>query len=121
MEIIEVSSTALNESLEIPPFNAASLLHPRRLPSQNHKRMGEASRRSLSERDRITGRTKIYTVAEVQLVTNSFSEDNLLGEGSLGPVYRAEFPHNKVYFSKDFKHCKSCSNFNIVANISCSF
>ncbi|MCI10277.1 protein STRUBBELIG-RECEPTOR FAMILY 2-like [Trifolium medium] len=41
--------------------------------------MGETSRRSFSERDKFTGRTKVYTVAEVQLVTNNFSEDNLLG------------------------------------------
>lgn len=94
--MIEVTSTALDESLQIPPFNAASLLDPRRLPTQNQKRMGETSRRSFSERDKFTGRTKVYTVAEIQLVTNSFSEDNLLGEGSLGPVYRAEFSDNKV-------------------------
>lgn len=82
--------------LQIPPFNAASLLNPRWLPPQNHKRKGETSRRSFSERDKFTGRTKVYTVAEVQLVTNSFSEDNLLGVGSLGPVYTAELPDNKV-------------------------
>lgn len=94
--VIEVSSTALDDSLQIPPFNAASLLDPRRLPFQNHKRMGETSRRSFSERDKFNGRTKVYTVAEVELVTNSFSEENLLGVGSLGPVYRAEFPDSKV-------------------------
>ncbi|XP_013467632.3 protein STRUBBELIG-RECEPTOR FAMILY 2 [Medicago truncatula] len=89
-------STAQDDSLQIPPFNAASLLDPRRLPSQNHKRMVEKTRRSFSERDKYTRRTKVYTVAEVQLVTNNFSEDNLLGVGSLGPVYRAELPDNKV-------------------------
>ncbi|KAK7267354.1 hypothetical protein RIF29_20024 [Crotalaria pallida] len=92
----EVSLTVLDESLQIPPFNSVSLLGPRRLHFQNHKRTGEMSRRSFSERDRVTGRTKVYSVAEVQLATNSFNEDNLLGEGSLGPVYRAEFPDNKV-------------------------
>ncbi|XP_027367613.1 protein STRUBBELIG-RECEPTOR FAMILY 2 [Abrus precatorius] len=99
----EVSSTAIDESLEIPPFNGASLLGPtpRRLPTQHHKRTGETSRRSFSERDRYTRRTKVYTVAEIQLVTNSFNENNLLGEGSLGPVYRAEFPDNKVLAVKN--------------------
>jgi len=71
-------------------------LGPRRLTSQTHKRTGETSRKSFSGRDRFNGRIKVYTVAEVQLVTNSFHEDNLLGEGSLGPVYRAEFSDNKV-------------------------
>ncbi|KAL1368225.1 hypothetical protein HN51_022365 [Arachis hypogaea] len=91
----DISTTAVDESLQIPPFNSASLLVPRRLPSQNHKKNGE-TRRSFSEREKVTGRTKVYTVAEIQLITNSFSEDNLLGEGSLGPVYRAEFPDGKV-------------------------
>lgn len=95
--VIDVSTTAIDESLQIPPYNAASLLSPRRLTSQIHKRAaGETSRKSFSGRDRFTGRTKVYTIAEVQLVTNSFHEDNLLGEGSLGPLYRAEFPDNKV-------------------------
>ncbi|GAU45772.1 hypothetical protein TSUD_24360 [Trifolium subterraneum] len=99
----EVSPTAQDDSLQIPPFNAASLLNPRRLPSQKHKRMGETSRRSFSERDKFTGRTKVYTVAEVQLVTNNFSEDNLLGVGSLGPVYRAELPDSKVLAVKNIQ------------------
>ncbi|KAI5396604.1 hypothetical protein KIW84_062707 [Lathyrus oleraceus] len=99
----EVSYAAQDDMLQIPPFNAASLLNPRRLPSQNHKRKGETSRRSFSERDKFTGRTKVYTVAEVQLVTNSFSEDNLLGVGSLGPVYTAELPDNKVLAVKNIQ------------------
>ncbi|XP_017414239.1 protein STRUBBELIG-RECEPTOR FAMILY 2 [Vigna angularis] len=97
----EDSTTAIDESLQIPPYNAASILGPRRLTSQPHKRTGEISRKSFSGRDRFNGRIKVYTVAEVQLVTNSFHEDNLLGEGSLGPVYRAEFPNNKVLAVKN--------------------
>lgn len=37
-----------------------------------------------------------YTIAALQTATNSFSQDNLVGEGSLGRVYRAEFPNGKV-------------------------
>ncbi|XP_010928423.1 protein STRUBBELIG-RECEPTOR FAMILY 8 isoform X1 [Elaeis guineensis] len=37
-----------------------------------------------------------YTVASLQIATNSFSQDSLLGEGSLGRVYRAEFSNGKV-------------------------
>ncbi|XP_051135321.1 protein STRUBBELIG-RECEPTOR FAMILY 8-like [Andrographis paniculata] len=37
-----------------------------------------------------------YTVAALQTATNSFSQDNLIGEGSLGRVYRAEFANGKV-------------------------
>nr|GMD83014.1 protein STRUBBELIG-RECEPTOR FAMILY 8 [Ipomoea batatas] len=37
-----------------------------------------------------------YTVAVLQTSTNSFSQENLVGEGSLGRVYRADFPNGKV-------------------------
>ncbi|TQD78598.1 hypothetical protein C1H46_035836 [Malus baccata] len=37
-----------------------------------------------------------YTVASLQSATNSFSQEFLIGEGSLGRVYRAEFPNGKI-------------------------
>ncbi|CAA2993364.1 STRUBBELIG-RECEPTOR FAMILY 8 [Olea europaea subsp. europaea] len=37
-----------------------------------------------------------YTVAALQTATSSFSQENLVGEGSLGRVYRAEFPSGKI-------------------------
>lgn len=33
-----------------------------------------------------------YTIASLQTATNSFNQEFLIGEGSLGRVYRAEFP-----------------------------
>lgn len=38
----------------------------------------------------------LYTVSELQLATNNFGEGSLLGTGSLGSVYRGEFPDGKV-------------------------
>ncbi|KAL6542928.1 hypothetical protein OROHE_010448 [Orobanche hederae] len=37
-----------------------------------------------------------YAVAALQAATNSFSQENLVGEGSLGRVYRADFPNGKI-------------------------
>ncbi|KAF8114962.1 hypothetical protein N665_0030s0011 [Sinapis alba] len=37
-----------------------------------------------------------YTVSSLQVATNSFSQENIIGEGSLGRVYRAEFPNGKI-------------------------
>ncbi|GAB4830816.1 Protein STRUBBELIG-REPTOR FAMILY 8 [Ancistrocladus abbreviatus] len=37
-----------------------------------------------------------YTVASLQSATNSFSQEYLIGEGSLGRVYKAEFPNGKI-------------------------
>lgn len=93
--MIEVSSAELDEIPQIPPFNAAPLLDPMPFSFLHHNNV-EESRRSFSKRGRSTGRTKIHTIAELQLATNFFNEGNLLGEGSLGPVYRAEFPDGKV-------------------------
>ncbi|KAF5179307.1 Strubbelig-receptor family 3-like [Thalictrum thalictroides] len=42
---------------------------------------------------------KTFTVASLQQYTNSFSEDNLIGGGTLGRVYRAELPDGKVHFN----------------------
>ncbi|XP_059439395.1 protein STRUBBELIG-RECEPTOR FAMILY 8-like [Corylus avellana] len=37
-----------------------------------------------------------YTVASLQTATNSFSQEFLIGEGSLGRVYKAEFANGKI-------------------------
>ncbi|XP_059277011.1 protein STRUBBELIG-RECEPTOR FAMILY 3-like [Lycium ferocissimum] len=39
---------------------------------------------------------KSYTIASLQQYTNSFSQDNLLGSGMLGSVYRVELPNGKL-------------------------
>ncbi|KAF1891978.1 hypothetical protein Lal_00036329 [Lupinus albus] len=100
---IEVSPTVLDESPPVPPVNSAtvSLLGPMQLASMHFNNTEEPLRRSFSKRGRSTGRMKVYTVVELQLATNRFNEGNLLGEGSLGPVYRAEFPDGKILAVKN--------------------
>lgn len=39
---------------------------------------------------------RVFTVASLQQYTNSFSQENFLGEGMLGSVYKAELPDGKV-------------------------
>ena len=39
---------------------------------------------------------KSFTIASLQQYTNSFSQENLIGLGMLGSVYRAELPDGKV-------------------------
>lgn len=41
-----------------------------------------------------------YSVADLQAATNSFAQENLIGEGSLGRVYRGEFTDGQVYAVK---------------------
>ncbi|KAI4348758.1 hypothetical protein L6164_009440 [Bauhinia variegata] len=100
---IEVSSTALGASPQIPPFNSASLLGTLQLPPVHHNKTEETPKRSFSRRRRFPARTKVYTVAELQLATNSFREENILGEGSLGRVYKAEFPDGQIFAVQNIK------------------
>ncbi|CAH9116544.1 unnamed protein product, partial [Cuscuta europaea] len=37
----------------------------------------------------------LYSVADLQQYTNSFSEDNVIGEGTLGKVFKAELPDGR--------------------------
>jgi len=39
---------------------------------------------------------KFFAIASLQQYTNSFSQENLIGGGMLGNVYRAELPNGKV-------------------------
>ena len=39
---------------------------------------------------------RVFTVAELQQYTNSFSQENFIGAGTLGSVFRAELPDGKV-------------------------
>ncbi|XP_043720076.1 protein STRUBBELIG-RECEPTOR FAMILY 6 [Telopea speciosissima] len=40
--------------------------------------------------------TAMYSIADLQMATGSFSVENLIGEGSIGRVYRALFDNGKV-------------------------
>jgi hypothetical protein len=51
---------------------------------------------STSKKTKIPVTATSYTVAALQVATNSFWQDSLLGEGSLGHVYKADFPNGKV-------------------------
>ncbi|CAM6047701.1 unnamed protein product [Sphagnum compactum] len=37
-----------------------------------------------------------FSIADLQAATNSFAQENLIGEGSLGRVYRGDFPDGQV-------------------------
>ncbi|XP_074578092.1 protein STRUBBELIG-RECEPTOR FAMILY 6-like [Curcuma longa] len=64
-----------------------------------------------------------YSVADLQIATDSFSEDNLVGEGSYGRVYKAQFNNGKVLAVKKLNPkslpIRSSDNFlELVVNIS---
>lgn len=45
---------------------------------------------------RIVESAKFFTIGTLQQYTNSFSQENLIGKGTLGTVYAAKLPNGKV-------------------------
>lgn len=45
---------------------------------------------------RIVESSKSFTIGTLQQYTNSFSQENLIGKGTLGTVYAAKLPNGKV-------------------------
>lgn len=65
-------------------------------PSENLT-VDKLTKRSGSTRiPRVPVTATYYSVASLQAATNSFSQEYLIGEGSLGRVYRAEFSNGKI-------------------------
>eukprot|EP00250_Pteridium_aquilinum_P010843 c19666_g2_i1 orf=206-2053(+) len=50
-----------------------------------------------------------YSVADLQLATNSFSQEQLIGAGALGSVYRGELPNGKLLAVKKIDQSSSLS------------
>lgn len=92
--VVDCSST--EDSPAVSAINSPPLIDPRHLPPLCTKTVRVCRRRSFAKKSRIPIGVKLYSVAELQTATNSFSEENLLGEGSLGSVYKAEFPNGQV-------------------------
>lgn len=91
-------TSPLEHRKESPPLKSEALKAP---PS--FKMLGEKGQmRPPPSRPPPTRSVKVlvpaeaYSVADLQAATNSFAQENLIGEGSLGRVYRGEFPDGQV-------------------------
>lgn len=91
----ECSSTAAECSPHLALINSPPGIRPWHLPPVRTKAF-KVYRRSFPKNTIIPICAKLYSVAELQVATSSFSKDNLLGQGSLGSVYRAEVPDGEV-------------------------
>ncbi|PHT52921.1 Protein STRUBBELIG-RECEPTOR FAMILY 2 [Capsicum baccatum] len=83
--------------------NSPPLISSWQLPPAPTMTLKMSNRRSFSKKCKIPICAKVYTVAELQLATNNFSPVNLLGEGTLGSVYRADFPDGQILAVKNIK------------------
>ncbi|KAL0404981.1 UNVERIFIED_CONTAM: protein STRUBBELIG-RECEPTOR FAMILY 2 [Sesamum radiatum] len=97
----DYASTNAQSSPPLSAFSNSRLITPPPLPPVRTKTMKESKRSS--SRSKMSVGTKVYTIAELEIATNSFSEENVIGEGSLGSVYKAEFPDGKILAVKNIK------------------
>ncbi|KAK4485379.1 hypothetical protein RD792_008018 [Penstemon davidsonii] len=97
---IDFSSMTAEDSPHISAISTSPMITPSRLPPIRTRTMKTSRRKSFSK-SKMPINAKAYTVAELQIATNGFSEENLLGEGSLGSVYRAEFPDSLILAVKN--------------------
>eukprot|EP00257_Ricinus_communis_P022932 XP_015582794.1 protein STRUBBELIG-RECEPTOR FAMILY 2 [Ricinus communis] len=93
----DCSPAAYDASPQLLPVKSPPTLGLNYVPPACRTRNEKMSRRrSFAKKYKAPASAKIYTVVELQSATNSFSEKNLIGEGSLGSVYRAEFPDGQI-------------------------
>lgn len=102
---------AENKSIQNPPLvvtkklDTSLSMNLRPPPAERHKSFDEDDsstvRKPIVAAKKaavvVPSNVKTYTVADLQVATNSFSVDNLLGEGTFGRVYRAQFNDGKVF------------------------
>uniref|UniRef100_M4CYD4 Protein kinase domain-containing protein n=1 Tax=Brassica campestris TaxID=3711 RepID=M4CYD4_BRACM len=78
----------------------------RRVPPPPVRIDKPAGRKSFSASCQYPAYAKLFSAAELQLATDGFSEENLLGEGPIGSVYRAKLPDGQVYIFSSLSSSK---------------
>lgn len=96
MKSIQPSSTTSNKTIETP-----AVINLKPPPIDRHKSFDEddvSMNPIVPPKKAITIpiEAKQYSVADLQMATDNFSAENLIGEGSIGRVYRAEFDDGRV-------------------------
>ncbi|CAH9130152.1 unnamed protein product [Cuscuta epithymum] len=103
MKSLETFSNMRTETLETPA--AVNLRPPMAPPINRHQSFDEndvLAKSIVTPKNVNTSQINAtrYSIADLQMATDSFSAENLLGEGSVGRVYRAQFQHGKVHAVK---------------------
>nr|XP_010939841.1 protein STRUBBELIG-RECEPTOR FAMILY 6 isoform X1 [Elaeis guineensis] len=99
---------ASNEVKEMISFQTSSTINIATVPSSapislkpppRHKSLDEddfSNKPVMKKANTEPIKATVYSVADLQMATNSFAIDNLIGEGTFGRVYRAQFSDGKV-------------------------
>ncbi|KAK7338189.1 hypothetical protein VNO77_18791 [Canavalia gladiata] len=99
-EVHEAKSVQTSSVTDSKTLDTSASINLKPPPMERHKSFDdeEFSLKPTIVKKTVTAPTNIksYSIAELQIATGSFSVDHLIGEGSFGRVYRAQFDDGKV-------------------------
>lgn len=99
----ETKSVHAPSTISAKTFETPTPISLRPPPIERHKSFDEESFSKKPIAKKVNAEeidAKLYSVAELQMATGSFSAECLIGEGSLGRAYRAQFDDGKVFAVK---------------------
>ncbi|TYG48944.1 hypothetical protein ES288_D10G055700v1 [Gossypium darwinii] len=126
-EVQEIKSVKSSSSFDSQALDTPISISLRPPPIDRHKSFDdeEFSKKPVVVKKAVPAPTNVtsYSIADLQIATGSFSVENLLGEGSFGRVYRAQFADGKVLAVKKIDSSALPSNMSdnfmeMVSNIS---
>ncbi|KAG6518937.1 hypothetical protein ZIOFF_022423 [Zingiber officinale] len=121
-----VAEKEMNRTSSIFDIEKLPSLPPPSLKPHHYKSFDEddCSSKLITKKVDVTSiKSTIYSVADLQIATDSFSEDNLIREGTFGRVFKVEFDDGKILAMKKLNPksllSKSTGDFiDLVTNIS---
>lgn len=126
-EVQEMKSIQASSTINTKTYEPSASINLRPPPIDRHKSFDEED---LPKKPIITKKANTapinaisYSIADLQMATGSFSVENLIGEGSFGRVYQAQFDDGKVVAVKKIDSSALPDQFSedfteIVSNIS---
>ncbi|MBA0723455.1 hypothetical protein Golax_004034 [Gossypium laxum] len=97
---VEMKSIQSASSVDTKTFDTPASINLRPPPVDRHKSFDEEdfSKKPFVVKKAVAAPKNVasYSIADLQMATGSFSVENLLGEGSFGRFYRAQFDDGKV-------------------------
>ncbi|XP_045789128.1 protein STRUBBELIG-RECEPTOR FAMILY 6-like [Trifolium pratense] len=97
-EVHEMNSTQTSSVIDLKTFDTSAASINLKPPPHKSFDEDESPKKPAVVKKTVAppANLKSYSIADLQIATGSFSVDQLLGEGSFGRVYRAQFDDGKV-------------------------
>ncbi|KAL5219383.1 hypothetical protein ABZP36_020067 [Zizania latifolia] len=118
MKPIEESIAVDVESLPSPA--SISLKPPPKIERHKSFDDDDSSKPVMKKSNMAPIKAIVYSVADLQMTTDSFSMDNLVGEGTFGRVYKAQFNDGKTFRCMFLLHAHALSECGGYLHETCS-